>query len=288
MDLNSIISSVAEQLPELDQLLSSAYQYIPASIDFPDMLKFALILLVSVLGLGIVGRLALGRQSNLNHVLSCSMGILLIYVLTIVVYTFRPWQLERFLSPLPFATFLREYLWVLPFHGTSFETLCSNILSLVILAFLVNLIDTVMPEGETILSWYVLRFLTVILAMGLHLAANWAITMYLPNLLVVYAPTVLLIVLVAALLVGIAKVVLGVVLTIVNPLIGAIYAFFFCSKIGIQLTKSVFTAAILCVLFYILEYFGYTVICISYTALLSYLPLLAALLVLWYLLGHEL
>lgn len=288
-ELEGLLSEAASHISfDWEGFLASAADQIPMSITPGPILKFGLILLVLSLGIGILGRIFLGRQSNLSHILSCSVGILLIYVITVVVYTFRPWRLAAFLSPLPFVTFLNDYLWVLPFHGTSFTTLCSNILSLVILAFLINLIDSILPEGDEIPTWYLLRFLTVILAMGLHLAANWAINMYFPQLLVSYAPTVLLTLLVAALLVGVVKVILGVVLTVVNPIIGAIYTFFFSSLIGVQLTKSVCTAFLVCAVFYAAEYFGYTVICIAQAALLTYLPLLGVLLILWYLLGREL
>lgn len=285
----SFLSTVSARIPsDIIDILSSASNYIPASIEMMSMLKFMLILLVSSLGIGIFGRLVLGRGSDLNHTMSCSMGILAIYIITVAVYTFRPWNLEQLLSPLPFAAFWGDHLVIMPLRGTSFSTICTHMLSLVILAFLVNLMDSLLPEGEHILTWYALRGLTILLAMVLHLAANWAINAYLPQLMVTYAPVVLLFLLLVLLLIGIGRIVLGIVLTIVNPIVGAIYAFFFCSRIGIQLTKSVFSAAIICAVFYTMEYFGYTVIAISASALLTYLPMLATLLVLWYLLGREL
>ena len=45
---------------------------------------------------------------------------------------------------------------------------------------------------------------------------------------------------------------------------------------------------ILCCIVYLLGYFGYTVICISASALAAYIPLLIVLLLLWYLIGHTL
>ena len=289
MDIHAMITAAAAQIPRnLLNILSSASDYLPSTVEMLPMLKFVLILMTASLGVGIIGRLALGRQSKLNHTLSCSMGILAIYVITIVVYTFQPWNLEALLSPLPFTAFWGDRVMFMPFHGSSFSVICSQVLSMVVLAFLINLADALLPQGERILTWYLLRFLTVVLAMLLHLGANWLINMYLPALFVTYAPTVLLVVLVSALLVGLARVVLGVALTAVNPIIGGIYAFFFAGKIGIQLTKSVFTTVIVCGVLYVLEYLGYTVIIITKAALLSYLPLLLSLLVLWFLLGHEL
>jgi hypothetical protein len=109
------------------------------------------------------------------------MGILFIYAVTIVVYTFKPWSLELLLSPLPFVTFAGDFLILLPIFDTAFPMLCSQILSLVILSFLVNLTDSFMPKGKTVPGWYMLRFLTVILCMGLHLGVSWAFRTFLPE-----------------------------------------------------------------------------------------------------------
>ena len=205
--------------------------------------------------------------------MSSAAGILTVYVITVIVYAFQPAGLEKLLTPLPFVTFVKEYLFVLPFHGTSFETLCGQILALLILAFLVNLMDSVLPEGESPITWFLSRFLSVVLAMGLHLAANWAINKYLPTLLVYHAPAVLLV---------------GIFLTVVNPVLGALYTFFFSSHIGKQLTKSVLSTAILCGVFYAMDHFSFLIVHISPSALPAYLPLLPGFFIIWYLLGHAL
>ena len=46
-----------------------------------------------------------------------------------------------------------------------------------------------------------------------------------------------------------------------------------------------FSSAIICAVLYLLDIFGYTVICISAAALMTYIPLALILLVLWYLIG---
>ena len=238
--------------------------------------------------LGVLGRVVLGKRSSLNHAVSSVMGILFIYALTIMVYTFNPWNLEILLSPLPFVTFAGDYLIVLPISDSQFPALCTQILSLVILAFLVNLLDSIMPKGKNAVSWYLLRFITLALCMMLHLIVRWAFETYLPEILVKYAPTVLLGILVFMLLSGILSLILGLVVAITNPFLGAMYTFFFSSIIGKQVSKAVFSSIILCGVFWLMDYFGYTVISITAAALLTYIPLALALLVLWYLLGHVL
>lgn len=288
MQVDQAISTVSDLLPtDLDSTISSLTGGFSTSVSILSMLKFILVYCAVILTVGVLARLILGQRSNLNRAVSASIGILFIYVVTIAVYTFRPLRLENYLSPLPFVSFLGDYLFIVPFHGTSFNTICSNIMSMIVLAFLVNLMDSLLPDFESIVNWYITRLLLVVLSMGLHLGTNYLINSRLPLFIVTYAPSVLLLVLLLLLLLSVAKLVLGIVLTVVNPIIGAIYAFFFSSHIGKQLTKSVLSTAVLCGVFYTMGHFGYTVIAITPAALLTYLPLLITLLILWFLLGHE-
>lgn len=300
MDLASIIPTVLSTIPtemesalsdlavpkEITNLLSGVRNAIPAEIDFAGTAQFLLFFAAAALILGLMGRVFLGKRSSLNGSLSSAIGILAIYALSVVVYTYKPWSLDALLSPLPFVRFAGEYLVVIPFQGTTFPVLCSEILSLVILAFLVNLLDAFIPQGRTAIGWYLLRFATVVLGMLLQLMANWAFRTYLPDVLVTYAPMILLILLGVSLFMGLLNLVLSVVLAAVNPIFGAMYAFFFGSVIGKQLSKAIFTTGILCCVFFLLGFFGYTVICITAASLMTYIPMALVLLVLWYIVGH--
>ncbi len=292
MNLEDLLYSILGNLPVNVKVefpmpdLSGIQDLIPTQVELGSMMKYLVIFAAASLLLGLVGRAALGKRSDLNHALSSVMGILLVYVLTIVIYTFRPWELDKLLSPLPFVVFAGEYMSLFSFQTASIGIICYEILAMLILSFLVNLFDTFIPQGETAVSWYLLRFLTVILAMGAHLLARWALTTYLPDVLVTYAPMILLGILAVLLLLGVLKMILGLVLTAVNPILGAIYAFFFSNIIGKQLTKAVLSTAILCALVYLLEYVGIFLVSITQEALLAYVPALVILLVLWYLIGH--
>ena len=285
----ALLEAAADRIPpNLKSLLGAAASAAVSSIDIGSSFKFILVFAAALLGAGLLVRLLFGNRSDLNHAMSSSAGILTVYVLTVIIYAFQPKGLENLLSPLPFVTFVNDYLFVLPFRGTSFETLCSQILALVILSFVVNCMDALLPEGENPFTWFLSRFLSVILAMGLHVAANWAINKFLPTLIVYHAPAVLLVILLSCLLLGVFKLILGIFLTVVNPVLGALYTFFFSSHIGKQLTKSVLSTAILCGVFYVMDHFSYLIIHISPAALPAYLPLLPGFLVIWYLLGHAL
>lgn len=289
MDLESTLATISEYIPEeIGEAVTAVGQLIPAEISVVSMLQFLLYFAAACLILGVLSRVVLGKRSSLNHALSSSMAILLIYVMTVVIYTFRPWNLANFLSPLPFVNFYGDYIVLYAFQKWNALTYCGELLSLIILAFLVNLLDTVIPKGKSIAGWYLWRFVTILLAMGLHYLVHWAFNTYLPEGIVTYAPTILLLLLVGMLMLGVVNLVLGIALAVVNPIFGAIYTFFFSNIIGKQLTKAVFSSLIVGIVFFLTDYFGYAAIAISAPALLAYGPLLAVLLVLWYLMGHVL
>lgn len=304
MNLESTLSTLETMIPEhieevfqyasayipenLGKVIRHASFYMPAEIDLIATAEFMLYFTAASLILGILGRVCLGKRSSLNHSVSSAMAILLIYALTIVIYTLKPWNLEMFLSPLPFVTFAGDYLIVLPIHDTAFPALCTEVLSMVILAFLINLVGTFMPKGERIISWYLYRFAAVILCMGLHFGACWAFEIFLPEVLVTYAPMILLALLLFMAFSGILSLVLGAILTVSSPFLGAMYTFFFSNIVGKQVSKALFTTVILCAVIYLIGFFGFTVITITASALLTYIPLAIILLALWYVLGHVL
>ena len=304
MALETTLATISEYIPEsVEQAIgyASAYipqdvadviwhasSYFPRQIDFITVSRFMLYFTAAALILGVLSRIVLGKRSSLNHSLSSVMGILFIYALTVTVYTFNPWNLDVLLSPLPFVTFAGDYLVVLPITDVRFPALCTEILSLVILAFLVNFLDSFIPKGNNPVSWYLMRFITIALCMMLHLIVCWAFETYLPDFLVKYAPMVLLGILVFMLLSGAVSLVMGLFIAIANPFMGAMYTFFFSTVIGKQVSKAVFSSAIITGIFWLMDYFGYTVIAISAAALLTYIPLALVLLLLWYLIGHVL
>ena len=142
MDLESTISTIAATIPqELEQVISQAAYYIPgelrsvirhassylpAELDFMTVAQFLLFFAAASLVLGIIGRVVLGKRSSLNHSLSSVMAVLFIYTMTVVIYTFQPWDLDILLSPLPFATFSDHYLIIHPITDLQFTALCAE------------------------------------------------------------------------------------------------------------------------------------------------------------------
>lgn len=291
MQLQSYLSSLLEKIPSkiyMDFPMPDLSQYIPTQMDLGSTLKFLAMFTAGFLLLGILGRMLLGRRSGANHALSSAVGILFIYAVSVAIYAFRPWNLEDLISPLPFTAFSGEYLVLFPLRSAELNSVCFELVSMLILAFLVNLLDSLLPQGKSVLGWYFLRFVTVILAMLAHLLVRWGIASYMPGVLLEYAPMILLGVLGVMLALGVLNLLLGLVLTVANPILGGIYAFFFSNLVGRQLTRAVGTTAVLTGLVYLMEHFGITALCITQSALISCAPLLLVVLILWYLIGHVL
>lgn len=288
-NLDKVVAGAASFIPrDLSKVMDHAASYIPARVDFITTVQFMVYFTLASLILGILGRVMLGKRSSLNLSVSSAIGILFIYVLTVVVYTFNPWQLQSIMTPLPFVSFFKEYLIIFPITNMQLMPLCGELLSLIILAFLVNLLDTFLPRGNNPVTWYLMRFITVAGSMGLHYFVRKALHMYLPQGLITYAPMILLFLLAFMLLSGVVNLVLGLVIAVTNPFLGAMYTFFFSNVIGKQVSKAIFSTAILCCVVCLLERFGYTLICITSGALMAYIPFVVLLLVLWYILGHSL
>ena len=286
-EFGSVISQASAYIPDdLRDAIRHTASYLPHEISFTDMAQFLLYFAAASLVLGVISRVVLGKYSSLNHALSSVMAVLFIYTITVTLYTFKPWNLDLLLSPMPFAPFSGHYLILHPIADLAFTALCTELLSLIILTFLINLVDTLMPAGEGVFSWLLLRLMTILGCFGLHLVVSWAFRTYLPDVLVTYAPAILLGILATMLFSGIISLVFGLIIAITNPFLGAMYSFFFSTLVGKQLSKALFTTGIVCGILYLMEHFGLVLILISPAALLTYIPLALALLVLWFLIGH--
>ena len=250
-------------------------------VDFLYLGKIALVLLLGTFLLSAFGRFIFGKRSALNNAVSSAIGILFLYAVTVVLNSAGT-QFESFVTPLPFVTISGEQMRIFSFENAHYTVICSELLSMVILSFLVNLADGWLPRGKNIFSWLFFRCMTVVLALLLHLVTVGLLATYLPEGIVTYAPVILLALLVVLLLTGALKILVGAVLTTVNPLIGGLYTFFFATIIGKQVTKAVLTTAILSALVAVLNYIGCTTITIAAAALTAYIPFLLILAVLWY------
>ncbi len=269
-------------MEQLNQLLS---KYLPAG--YESYLHTVLISFVALAVIATLGRLLFGKKSVLNQSVSALIGILFIYAITIVVYSYGI-DLGFLVSPLPFITLDGDNLHIFPILTADYTLICGHLLNMIILAFLANLINSWLPTKKNVFAWLFFRCLSVAGAMVLFAVANHLMEAYLPSDLLKWAPVILLAILVSSLLLGALKLVVGAILTTVNPLLAVLYTFFFASVLGKQISKAILTTVLAAGLVAILNYCGITTVFVGAAALTAYIPLLVILLVLWYIIGRKL
>lgn len=256
-------------------------------LDFWQLLQTGGILLAGVLVVSLLSRFIFGKESILNNAASAAIGILFIYAVTVVCKSAGA-QFDALLSPLPFVDIAEGQMRFFNFMEAEYTEICSQLLSMVILAFLVNLADGWLPRGKNIFSWVFFRCMTIVLALVLHLFVGGLFITYLPEGIVTYAPTILLALLVIMLLTGALKILVGIAISTVNPLVAALYTFFFANIVGKQITKAVLTTLLLAALVLCLNSAGIVVISVISSALIAYIPFVLVLTVLWYIVGRAL
>lgn len=249
--------------------------------------KFVALLILGVLLLSSLTRFLFGKENQINIAVTASMEILCLYVVSIVIYALGL-QYELFLAPLPFVTMAEDYLFLFPVLSADLNALCSQLLRLLIIAFLVNLIGGLIPQGQRLLSWTFLRLITVVLSVAALYAADMLLAVYVPQGLAEYAPTVLVLCLVALIALGSLKVFVGAALAFLDPIIAALYTFFFSNIIGRALARALVSTLLIGGLLAALCAMNVTVLHIAASALTAYIPLLLIILLLWYFVGRVL
>lgn len=268
-----------EQIQEFLSALETQKETVISYAKFAGIAVFGLLLISSLF------RFIFGKKAQLNHAVSSSVEIICLYIINIVIYGLGlHWQV--FLSPLPFMSIEGDLVRFMPILSTDFHLVCEQVLKVVIIAFLVNILEDVMPRGKHLLSWYFFRLLTVVLAVGANYLADLLIGAFVPPTVFAMAETVLLCLLVALILLGSLKLLAGIALSFLDPIIGALYTFFFSNFIGRQLAKALVSTALITALVALLDHMGLTTVLIAASALTAYIPLLLIMLALWYVIGH--
>lgn len=264
----------SEIIGQLQQISVSAVQYA----------KFVGILIFGILFISSLTRFLFGKEAQINLAVTSAMEILCVYIINTGIFALGL-QLQQFLTPLPFVTLVEDYLLIYPILSAEFTDICQHVLKLLIIAFLVNLLNEFIPKGERLITWFVLRFLTVIASVAVIYFADLALNTFLPQGFADIAPTVLLCALVALILLGSLKVFVGAAMAFLDPIIAALYTFFFSNFIGRALAKAMVSTALLTALVVALDYLEITVVHIAASALTGYIPLLLIVLALWYIVG---
>jgi hypothetical protein len=269
----------------MENALSFLKSIVPESFNISHYREFVVVMVVGVMLVSVLARAIFGQRSTLQHAVSSSMAILCIYVVNVVIYSTGV-KLDFILSPLPFVRIEGDYLILFNLLSSPFNEICIHVLDMVILAFLMNLLDSVLPKGKKLISWYFFRFLSVVMAICLQYIVNLVLGILVPAGFAAIAPTILLIILIAAVLLGSLKLLVGGLLAFLDPIMGVLYTFFFSNIVGKQLSKAILTTTLLTALVALLNYLQISAVYIASAALIAYLPLLIIVLVLWYVVGH--
>ena len=256
-----------------------------------NFITFLLLFALVTLGIFTLIRFVFGRNSGLRHALVSALGVLMLYVVCILIYSFNPAGLKRFLAPLPFVTLEGTQLHLFRFQGASLPLLCRQLLSMLVLTFLVNLTAGRPGEEQAPLRWLLRRLVCILAALVLHYVIYRLLlpvaAQILPQWLLENGPVILLGVLALSFLLSLLKLILGLFLAVVNPLLGAVFGFFFVHGVGKQVSRAIGATAALVVFSLVLQHLGYGTLPIGVESLLGYLPFLACTVGLWYLSGHN-
>ena len=249
--------------------------------------KFLGLLVLGVLLLSSLNRFLFGKENQINLAITAAMEILCLYVLNIIICAFGL-DYQLFLSPLPFVTIAEDYLFLFPILSTELTPLCEQLLKLLIIAFLVNLIGGLIPQGQHLLTWTLLRLITVSASVAALYGADLLLTAYLPQGFADLAPTILVLSLAALIALGSLKLFIGAALLFLDPIIAALYTFFFSNVIGRALARAMVSTLLISGLLALLSWLKITVLPIAAAGLTGYIPLLIVVVLLWYFVGRVL
>lgn len=269
----------------MDKLYAFIGSITPEGFNARHFLQFLGILVLGSLAIALLNRLIFRKRATLNQAICAAIAILCIYVVNVLIYSSGA-KLYALLSPLPFVSIQGDYLILFPILSSGLHTICAKVLDMVILAFLMNLLDSWLPKGKNAIGWFFFRILSVVLAICLQYIVDMLLGILVPTGLAQIAPTVLLWVLIASILLGSLKLLVGGTLAIIDPLLGILYTFFFSNVLGKQLSKAILTTMILTGLLCLLDYLQIGAVYIASAALAAYLPLLIIVLILWYVIAH--
>ena len=255
--------------------------YKDLELEFIPQFQLGAVVLIGLLLTIFITRFIFGKKDNLHSAVSSAIATLFIY-LGYAGLTYMPMPYLAIYTAMPLVSVAGHDLQLFIFHGAHYTLLCTHLLRMVILSLLVNILDQIMPKQNNFFLWLLIRVLTVAISLLLYIVAHTLLTRYLPEAITVYAPTVLIILLILLFLTGSLKLLVGIALTTVSPLIAALYTFFFASVVGKMLSRAMLTTAILTVMSLILHSLDITVIYMSGNAILTYLPFFLLLIFIWY------
>ena len=171
------------------------------------------------------------------------------------------------------------------FSGENILLVFEEFLYAFILSFILIGLDDLIPDAKNALAWIILQLVIVTISVFLYWGVIKAINALVPGVLDSYAPLILGCILLFMIFMGIMKLILGLLLVAVNPLLGAISTFFGSSPVGKALGKAAMCSLILCAVVFFLGVYGLSSFAlVDLTLMVCFLPL-TVLILLWFFVG---
>lgn len=269
-------------MEQIRTLLDIIQQKVDSILDYAC---FFAIVIIGFLLISSMFRFLFGKRAQIGKSITSAMEIMSLYLICLIVYSFGL-HYDLFLNPLPFISMEGGCMQVYPIIGAPFSEICTQIAKLLLIAFLVNLLNSIIPEGKKLWVWLMLRIITIILAVGVNYALDVALGLWLPEGIASYATMILLGVLVLLLLLGSLKLIIGLALGATNPVIGALYTFFFSNFIGRALARSILTTGLITALVYLLNSMHIMTLVITASSFVLLIPALLIVVLLWYIIDR--
>jgi hypothetical protein len=177
------------------------------------------------------------------------------------------------------------------FSASDLTTICKQLLSMLFLSFLVNQINSFTPDKLKMLGWLGFRVCCIFVAIFAHHLIYRILNKLTGDLhgqLLEYAPLILLVILIFMFSLGFIKLVAGLFLTVVNPVLGGIFTFFFANKIGKNISRAIGSTTALTLFVFTMHRLGYSTLPIGAGVLPQYIPFCLCITLLWVIIGHKL
>lgn len=199
------------------------------------------------------------KMPNTKEGIIAALSILVFCVAYALIHIFKPLGLDDYLVlPLPFLDFQEGNMILMAYEVNEkgwvvIPKLCSNITSMLLLAFLVNQIYAFKPGNLKTPGWLVFRFFSTLIAIGVYYGVHLVLRKFLGRIpdgselqhFMRFVPILLLGALISLFLVAWCKKHMGIFQKVINPAFEGMYGFFFTNRFGVQLTRAMATTLIL-------------------------------------------
>ena len=278
---------------------------LPESISFEPPYAYLLIWFLSILAFTFFLKF-IKKAPHMKVGIAASVSILIVYLVCTLIYKFEPIGLQEYLPPLPFVELdqgsIRLVIYRMNDNGLlDFPYLCTQIISMLLLAFLVNVIYTSTLDKLKTPGWVVFRAVCTMFSIFVHYGVcrvlKKAFSMVpqdsIWELLLYFAPIALLGFLLGLFILAGFKGPMKYLFTEINPTFTGLAGFFFTSKVGSNISRAIWSTTVLTPFAFGLQrlaerLFESSAIAIGAFAHPGGLVVLICLLALWVLVGFKL